>query len=35
MYTAIPRKLVGKIVHATIPKGTDMGCNQYTLLLTL
>ena len=28
--TAISRKIVGKNVHATIPKG-DMGYNQYTV----
>ena len=28
-YTAISRKVVGKTVHATIPKG-DMGYDQYT-----
>ena len=30
VYTAISRKIVGKIVHATIPKG-NMGYNQYTV----
>ena len=29
-YTAISRKVVGKNVHATIPKG-NMGYNQYTV----
>ena len=29
MYTAISRKVVGKTVHATIPKG-NMGYDQYT-----
>ena len=29
-YTAISRKVVGKNVHATIPKG-DMGYDQYTV----
>ena len=29
-YTAISRKVVGKIVHATIPKG-NMGYNQYSV----
>ena len=29
-YTAISRKVVGKIVHATIPKG-NMGYDQYTV----
>ena len=28
-YTAISRKVLGKTVHATIPKG-DMGYDQYT-----
>ena len=28
-YTAISRKVVGKTVHATIPKG-NMGYDQYT-----
>ena len=31
--TAISRKVVGKNVHATIPKG-NMGYDQYTLFLT-
>ena len=30
MYTAISRKVVRKIVHATIPKG-DVGYDQYTV----
>ena len=30
LYTAISRKVVGKNVHATIPKG-NMGYNQYTV----
>ena len=30
MYTAISRKVVGKDVHATIPKG-NMGYDQYTV----
>ena len=30
MYTAISRKVVGKNVHATIPKG-NMGYDQYTV----
>ena len=30
MYTAISRKVVGKNVHATTPKG-NMGCDQYTV----
>ena len=30
IYTAISRKVVGKIVHATIPKG-NMGYDQYTV----
>ena len=30
MYTAISRKVVGKKVHATIPKG-NMGYVQYTV----
>ena len=30
LYTAISRKVVGKIVHATIPKG-NMGYEQYTV----
>jgi len=30
MYTAISRKVVGKNVHATIPKG-NMGYVQYTV----
>ena len=29
LYTAISRKVVGKTVHATIPKG-NMGYDQYT-----
>ena len=29
-YTAISRKVVGKTVHATIPKG-NMGYDQYTV----
>ena len=29
-YTGISRKVVGKNVHATIPKG-DMGYDQYTV----
>ena len=29
-YTAISRKVVGKKVHATIPK-VDVGYNQYTV----
>ena len=29
-YTAISRKVVGKNVHATTPKG-NMGCDQYTV----
>ena len=29
-YTATSRKVVGKNVHATIPKG-DMGYDQYTV----
>ena len=29
-HTAISRKVVGKIVHATIPKG-NMGYDQYTV----
>ena len=29
-YTAISRKVVGKHVHATIPKG-NMGYDQYTV----
>ena len=28
-YTAISRKVIGKTVHATIPKG-NMGYDQYT-----
>ena len=31
MYTAISRKMVGKNVHATIPKGS-MGYDQYAIL---
>ena len=30
IYTAISRKVVGKNVHSTIPKG-NMGYNQYTI----
>ena len=30
MYTAISRKMVGKNVHATIPKGS-MGYDQYAI----
>ena len=30
LYTAISRKVVGKHVHATIPKG-NMGYDQYTV----
>ena len=30
LYTAISRKVVGKIVHATIPKG-NLGYDQYTV----
>ena len=30
IYTAISRKVVGKNVHATIPKG-NMGYDQYTV----
>ena len=30
MHTAISRKVVGKKVHATIPKG-NMGYDQYTV----
>ena len=30
LYTAITRKVVGKNVHATIPKG-NMGYDQYTV----
>ena len=30
LYTAISRKVVGKKVHATIPKG-NMGYDQYTV----
>ena len=30
LYTAISRKVVGKTVHATIPKG-NMGYDQYTV----
>ena len=30
LYTAILRKVVGKYVHATIPKG-NMGYDQYTV----
>ena len=30
MYTAISRKVVGKNVHTTIPKG-NMGYDQYTV----
>ena len=30
VYTAISRKVVGKNVHATIPKG-DMGYDQFTV----
>ena len=30
MYTAISRKVVGRNVHATIPKG-NMGYDQYTV----
>ena len=30
VYTAVSRKVVGKNVHATIPKG-NMGYNQYTV----
>ena len=30
LYTAISRKVVGKTVHATIPKG-NMGYDQYIL----
>ena len=30
MYTAISRKVVGKNVHATIPKG-NTGYDQYTI----
>ena len=30
IYTAISRKVVGKTVHATIPKG-NMGYDQYTV----
>ena len=30
LYTAISRKVVGKIVHATIAKG-NMGYDQYTV----
>ena len=33
LYTAILRKVVGKYVHATIPKG-NMGYDQYTVLDT-
>ena len=34
-YTAVSRKLVGKNVQATIPKG-NKGCDEYTVfLLTL
>ena len=33
-YTAISRKVVGKTVHATIPKG-DMGYDQYTFPVTV
>ena len=29
-YTVISRKVVGKNVNATIPKG-NMGCDQYTV----
>ena len=29
LYTAISRKVIGKTVHATIPKG-NMGYDQYT-----
>ena len=30
MYTAISRKVVGKTVHATVPKG-NVGYDQYTV----
>ena len=33
-YTAILKEVVGKIVHATIPKG-NMGYDQYTVLDTV
>ena len=33
LYTAILRKVVGKYVHATIPKG-NMGYEHYTVLDT-
>ena len=33
LYTAILRKVVGKYVHATIPKG-NMGYDQYPVLDT-
>ena len=29
LYTAMSRKVVGKNVHATIPKG-NIGCDEYT-----
>ena len=34
LYTAISRKVVGKTVHATIPKG-NMGYDQYTVHATV
>ena len=34
MSTAISRKVVGKNVHATIPKG-NMGYDQYTVPVTV
>ena len=34
LYTAISRKVVGKKVHATIPKG-NMGYDQYTVSETV
>ena len=34
LYTATSRKVVGKIVHATIPKG-NMGYDQYTVPCTV
>ena len=34
LYTSVLKKVVGKNVHATIPKG-NMGYNQYTVFLTL
>ena len=34
VYTAISRKVVGKKVHATIPKG-NMGYDQYTVSETV